>query len=197
MNTQEEKIEEQQKTEQEVQTETTETQEQSAEDSTEAKVEEVKEVTPEEQIEELQKQLAAQKDAYLRLMADFDNFRKNTLRDKQNLLKYGGEDAFKKLLPVIDDFERAIDHMEKSDDINSLREGVNLIYSKFKTYLEQNGLTVIPADMGETFDENIHDAMTLFPAPTPELKGKIVDCVTKGYKLKDKVIRFAKVVVGQ
>ena len=197
MNTQEEKIEEQQKTEQEVQTETTETQEQSVEDSTEAKVEEVKEVTPEEQIEELQKQLAAQKDAYLRLMADFDNFRKNTLRDKQNLLKYGGEDAFKKLLPVIDDFERAIDHMDKSDDINSLREGVNLIYSKFKAYLEQNELTVIPADMGETFDENIHDAMTLFPAPTPELKGKIVDCVTKGYKLKDKVIRFAKVVVGQ
>ena len=191
MNNQEDKLEEQQKPEQDVQTETTEAQAQ------EQPAEEVKEVTPEEQIEELQKQLAAQKDAYLRLMADFDNFRKNTLRDKQNLLKYGGEDAFKKLLPVIDDFERAIDHMEKSDDINSLREGVNLIYSKFKTYLEQNELTVIPAEMGETFDENIHDAMTLFPAPTPELKGKIVDCVTKGYKLKDKVIRFAKVVVGQ
>ena len=191
MNNQEEKLEEQQKPEQDVQTETTEAQAQ------EQPAEEVKEVTPEEQIEELQKQLAAQKDAYLRLMADFDNFRKNTLRDKQNLLKYGGEDAFKKLLPVIDDFERAIDHMEKSDDINSLREGVNLIYSKFKTYLEQNELTVIPAEMGETFDENIHDAMTLFPAPTPELKGKIVDCVTKGYKLKDKVIRFAKVLVGQ
>lgn len=191
MNNQEEKLEEQQKPEQDVQTETTEAQAQ------EQPAEEVKEVTPEEQIEELQKQLAAQKDAYLRLMADFDNFRKNTLRDKQNLLKYGGEDAFKKLLPVIDDFERAIDHIEKSDDINSLREGVNLIYSKFKTYLEQNELTVIPAEMGETFDENIHDAMTLFPAPTPELKGKIVDCVTKGYKLKDKVIRFAKVVVGQ
>ena len=191
MNNQEEKLEEQQKPEQDVQTETTEAQAQ------EQPAEEVKEVTPEEQIEELQKQLAAQKDAYLRLMADFDNFRKNTLRDKQNLLKYGGEDAFKKLLPVIDDFERAIDHMEKSDDVNSLREGVNLIYSKFKTYLEQNELTVIPAEMGETFDENIHDAMTLFPAPTPELKGKIVDCVTKGYKLKDKVIRFAKVVVGQ
>ena len=191
MNTQEEKLEEQQKPEQDVQTYTTEAQAQ------EQPADDVKEVTPEEQIEELQKQLAAQKDAYLRLMADFDNFRKNTLRDKQNLLKYGGEDAFKKLLPVIDDFERAIDHMEKSDDINSLREGVNLIYSKFKTYLEQNELTVIPAEMGETFDENIHDAMTLFPAPTPELKGKVVDCVTKGYKLKDKVIRFAKVVVGQ
>ena len=191
MNNQEEKLEEQQKPEQDVQTDTTEAQAQ------EQPADDVKEVTPEEQIEELQKQLAAQKDAYLRLMADFDNFRKNTLRDKQNLLKYGGEDAFKKLLPVIDDFERAIDHMEKSDDINSLREGVNLIYSKFKTYLEQNELTVIPAEMGETFDENIHDAMTLFPAPTPELKGKIVDCVTKGYKLKDKVIRFAKVVVGQ
>lgn len=189
MNTQEEKIEDQQTPEQDIQTEATE--------QTTESVEEVKEVTPEEQIEELQKQLDAQKDAYLRLMADFDNFRKNTLRDKQNLLNYGGEDAFKKLLPVIDDFERAIEHMEKSDDITSLREGVNLIYSKFKTYLEQNELTVIPAEQGETFDENIHDALTLFPAPTPELKGKIVDCVTKGYKLKDKVIRFAKVVVGQ
>ena len=172
-----------------------------AEETQEQKQEEVKEekkeLTPEEQIEELQKQLAAQKDAYLRLMADFDNFRKNSLKDKQNLLKYGGEDALKKLLPVIDDFERAIDSMEKSDEITSLKEGVNLIYGKFKTYLEQNNLTVIPAAMGDDFDESIHDAMTLFPAPTPDLKGKVVDCVTKGYKLNDKVIRFAKVVVGQ
>lgn len=191
MNTEEEKIENQQP-EQEVQAEATNdanVQEQPAEEKNEP--------TPEEQIEELQKQLAAQKDAYLRLMADFDNYRKNALKDKQNLLKYGGEDAFKKLLPVIDDFERAIDHMEKSDDIASLKEGVKLIYSKFKTYLEQNELTVIPAEQGETFDDSVHDAMTLFQAPTPELKGKIVDCVTKGYKLKDKVIRFAKVVVGQ
>lgn len=156
-----------------------------------------KELTPEEQIEELNKQLAAQRDSYLRLMADFDNFRKNSLKDKQNLLKYGGEDALKKLLPVIDDFERAIASMEKTSDVEGLKEGVNLIYGKFKNYLEQNNLTVIPAEMGDAFDENIHDAMTMFPAPTPELKGKIVDCVTKGYKLNDKVIRFAKVVVGQ
>ena len=158
---------------------------------------EEKELSAEEQIEELQKQLAAQKDAYLRLMADFDNFRKNSLKDKQNLIKYGGEDALKKLLPVIDDFERAIASLEKSDDIAGVKEGINLIYSKFQSYLEQNKLTVIPAEMGDDFDESIHDAMTLFPAPTPELKGKIVDCVTKGYKLDDKVIRFAKVVVGQ
>lgn len=186
----EEKIEEQQPAEQTVQND-------AASQANEQPAEEVKEPTAEEQIEELQKQLAAQKDAYLRLMADFDNFRKNSAKDKQSLLKYGAEESLKKLLPVIDDFERAIDHMEKSDEISSLKEGVNLIYEKFKTYLEQNNLTVIPAEMGDTFDENVHDAMTLFPAPTPELKGKIVDCVTKGYKLDDKVIRFAKVVVGQ
>ena len=130
-------------------------------------------------------------------MADFENYRKRTLSEKQDLLKYGGSETLKKLLPVIDDLERAIDAMEKTDDVASVKEGVNLIYSKFKTYLEQNNLTVIPAAMGDDFNDDIHEAMTMFPAPTPELKGKIVDCVTKGYKLNDKVIRYAKVVVGQ
>lgn len=167
------------------------------EQPTEETTEEQKELTPEEKIAELEQQLAAQKDSYLRLMADFENFRKNTLKDKQNLLKYGGEDTLKKLLPVIDDFERAMTAMKESDDIASTKEGIELIYQKFQKYLTDNGLSVIPADAGETFNEEIHDAMTLFPAPTPDLKGKIVDCVTKGYKLNDKVIRFAKVVVGQ
>jgi len=179
--------------------ETTETPVDEKEAQTECASEEneAKEPTAEEQIEELNKQLAAQKDAYLRLMADFDNYRKNTLKDKQNLLKYGGEDALKKLLPVIDDFERAIAHLDKSEDMEAVKEGINLIYDKFQSYLAQNKLTVIPAEQGADFDDSIHEAMTLFPAPTPELKGKIVDCVTKGYKLEDKVIRFAKVVVGQ
>lgn len=166
-------------------------------DNTEEKSDEKKELTPEEKIAELEKQLEEQKKSYVYLMADFENYRKRTLSEKQDLLKYGGSETLKKLLPVIDDLERAIDAMEKTDDVASVKEGVNLIYSKFKTYLEQNNLTVIPAAMGDDFNDDIHEAMTMFPAPTPELKGKIVDCVTKGYKLNDKVIRYAKVVVGQ
>lgn len=166
-------------------------------ENTEEKSDDKKELTPEEKIAELEKQLEEQKKSYVYLMADFENYRKRTLSEKQDLLKYGGSETLKKLLPVIDDLERAIDAMEKTDDVASVKEGVNLIYSKFKTYLEQNNLTVIPAAMGDDFNDDIHEAMTMFPAPTPELKGKIVDCVTKGYKLNDKVIRYAKVVVGQ
>lgn len=177
----------------------TKTEETAMEESNSAKeeTEEKKELTAEEKIAELEKQLEEQKKAYVYLMADFDNYRKRTLVEKNDLLKYGGSETLKKLLPVIDDFERAIDALEKSDDINGVKEGINLIYAKFKTYLEQNNLTVIPAAMGDDFDDNLHEAMTMFPAPTPELKGKIVDCVTKGYKLNEKVIRYAKVVVGQ
>lgn len=148
-------------------------------------------------IEDLQNQLKEQKDQYLRLMADFDNYRKNQLKKTNDLLTYGGEEAFKKLLPIIDDFERAVEHNEKTEDVAALREGFKLIYGKLKTYLEQSNVNVIPAAAGDTFDENIHEAITMFPAPSPELKGKIVDCATKGYKYKDKVIRIAKVVVGE
>ena len=153
-----------------------------------------KEVDP---MADLQAQLDAQKDQYLRLMADFDNYRKNQLKKTNDLLTYGGEEAFKKLLPIIDDFERAVEHNEKAEDIEALREGFKLIYGKLKTYLEQSGVSVIPAASGDAFDETIHEAITMFPAPAPELKGKIVDCATKGYKYKDKVIRIAKVVVGE
>ena len=166
-------------------TEATETQEQAAE------------MTPEEKIADLEAQLVAQKDQYLRMMADFDNYRKNQLKKTSDLLKYGGEDAFKKLLPIIDDFERAVEHNEKADDVEALKEGFKLIYGKLKTYLDQNGVSVIPAAQGDAFDENVHEAITMFPAPAPELKGKIVDCATRGYKYHDKVIRIAKVVVGE
>ncbi len=155
------------------------------------------EQTPEERIAELEEQLKAQKDQYLRMLADFDNFRKNQLKKTNDLLKYGGEQAFTKLLPIIDDFERAVEHNEKADDITALKEGFNLIYNKFKTYLDQSEVTVIAANQGDAFDETVHEAITMFPAPAPELKGKIVDCATKGYKYKDKVIRIAKVVVGE
>lgn len=152
--------------------------------------------TPEDRIEALEKEVAAHKDAYLRLMAEFDNYRKNTAKDKQALLKYGGEGVLKELLPVIDDFERALASLEKSDDVEGVKEGVNLIYQKFTGFLTKNKVTVIPAAAGDKFDDTIHEAITTFPAPTPDLKDKIIDCPTKGYKLDDKVIRFAKVVVG-
>ncbi len=146
---------------------------------------------------ELKQKYDALRNDYLRLMADFENYRKNTLKEKQNLLKYGGEETIKKLLPVVDDVERAIASLDHAADMEAVKEGVHLIYAKFTKFLEQSGVEVIPSAQGDTFDDNLHDAMTLFPAPTPELKGKIVDCVTKGYKMNDKVIRFAKVVVGQ
>ena len=152
--------------------------------------------TPEDRIAALEKEVAAHKDAYLRLMAEFDNYRKNTAKDKQALLKYGGEGVLKELLPVIDDFERALSSLEKSDDIEGVKEGVNLIYQKFTGFLAKNRVTEIPAAVGDKFDDTIHEAITTFPAPTPDLKDKIIDCPTKGYKLDDKVIRFAKVVVG-
>lgn len=162
-----------------------------------ASASETAEKTPEEQIAELEAQLAAQKDQYLRMMADFDNYRKNQLKKTSDLLKFGGEEAFKKLLPIIDDFERAVEHNEKTADVEALKEGFKLIYGKLKTYLDQNGVTEIAAAQGDVFDENSHEAITMFPAPAPELKGKIVDCATKGYKYHDKVIRIAKVVVGE
>lgn len=146
--------------------------------------------------EEMQKKYDALHNDYLRLMADFDNYRKRTLREKSDLLKYGSEDALKKLLPVIDDFERALTALESSDDIKAVKDGVDLIYNKFRTYLDNNGVKEIPAT-GENFDTEVHEAITTFPAPTPEQKGKVIDCMTKGYKLNDKVIRFAKVVVGE
>ena len=133
----------------------------------------------------------------IRLMAEFDNYRKRTMKEKADLLKYGAEGALKALLPVIDDLERAMQHIDKADDVASVKEGMSLIYQKFQNYLKQQQVEVIPAEQGADFDDSIHEAVTMFPAPDPSLKGKVVDCVTKGYKLSDKVVRFAKVVVGQ
>ncbi|MDO5570815.1 MAG: nucleotide exchange factor GrpE [Bacteroidales bacterium] len=146
--------------------------------------------------DESQKKCEALNNDYLRLMAEFDNYRKRTLKEKAELLKNGGEDALKKILPVIDDFERALAALETSDDIKAVKEGINLIYTKFQGYLEANGIKEISA-IGEPFDTEVHEAITTFPAPTPEQKGKVIDCMTKGYKLNDKVIRFSKVVVGE
>ncbi len=156
-----------------------------------------KELTPEEQIAVLKDEIDGWKDKYLRQAAEFDNYRKRTIQEKADLIKYGAQKAVESLLPVVDDIERAMQHVEKAEDVESVKEGMQLIYQKFQKYLEQQQVTVIPASQGDAFDDSIHEAVTMFPAPDPSLKGKIVDCVTKGYKLYDKVVRFAKVVVGQ
>ncbi|MFN3917077.1 MAG: nucleotide exchange factor GrpE [Flavobacteriales bacterium] len=145
--------------------------------------------------ETLRKQLEEQNDKFLRLYSEFDNFRKRTAREKLDIVKNAGEDVIKQMLPIIDDFERAIQNNENVEDTTTLKEGFNLIYSKLKTNLEAKGLTPMGAK-GEPFDTDKHEALTNIPAPSDEEKGKVVDVIEKGYLLNDKVIRFAKVVVG-
>ena len=148
------------------------------------------------EIEDLKAQLEKEKSQYLFLMADFENFRKRVLKEKADMLKYGSESAMRDLLPVVDDFERAIDAMSKGGDVDSLKEGVDLIYSKFVKYLERNKVVPIEST-GKDFDDNLHEAITTFPAPDESMRGKVIDTVTKGYIIDDKVLRHAKVVVGQ
>ena len=148
------------------------------------------------EVDDLKAQIEKQKDDYLRLMAEFDNYRRRTLREKADLIKSGGESCMKAILPVIDDFERAMQAMEKSNDVDALKEGVELIYNKFRSYLEQNGVKEMET-INVEFDADKHEAIAQIPAPTPEQKGKIIDCTQKGYTLNDVVIRFPKVVVAQ
>ncbi len=149
-----------------------------------------------EQIEKLENEVAEIKDRHLRLQAEFDNFRKRTLKEKMELMKSGGESVLINILPVIDDFERALSAFGNMDEENPLKQGITLIYNKFQDFLKQNGIKEIEAKEKE-FNTDLHEAITKIPAPTEELKGKVIDVVQKGYQLNDKVIRFAKVVVGE
>ncbi len=135
------------------------------------------------------------RDKYIRLQAEFDNFRKRTLREKMDLVQTGGSDVLKAILPVLDDMQRAIEASEKSEDITALREGERLVVQKFIDTLRQKSVTEIEAK-GEPFDENLHEAVARFAAGEKN-KGKVIDVVQRGYKLGDKVLRFAKVVVGE
>ena len=129
-------------------------------------------------------------------MAEFDNFRKRTLREKADLIKTAGEKVFVNILPLIDDFERAIKAMDSTEDVLAVKEGVDLIYAKFISFLNANGVKAIATE-NEPFNVDVHEAVTMFPAPSEDMKGKIIDCLSKGYMLNDKVIRYAKVVVGE
>lgn len=144
----------------------------------------------------LQKKYNELNDSHLRLMAEFDNYRKRTLREKAELIKTGSESTLSNLLPIIDDFERALQMMKSAEDVKAVQEGVELIYSKFMGFLAQQGVKPIEA-IGKTFDTEACEAIATIPAPEEDLKGKIIDCVQTGYTLHDKVIRHAKVVVGE
>jgi len=150
----------------------------------------------ENKIAELTASLASANDKYLRLSAEFDNFRKRTLKEKMDLLKNASESVIVNLLPVIDDVDRAMKAIEISDNLETTKEGINLIYNKFKDFTKQNGVVEMQA-MGLVLDTDHHEAITKIPAPSEELKGKIVDVLQKGYLLNDKVIRYAKVVIGE
>ena len=148
------------------------------------------------QLAEAEAKIAELQDRYLRQAAEFDNYRKRTMKEKADLIKSAAEKVIVAELPIVDDMDRALDNMEKGMDADACIEGFKLIAQKFKNTLVQQGLEKIDTE-GQDFDTDYHEAIALIPAPTEELKGKILDCVQAGYKLGDKVIRHAKVAVGQ
>ena len=192
------KKEQEQVKEEELQQEETQTEAQNAEVESQNAEEEqpAKEETPEDKIAALQAELEKSQKEYLFLMAEFDNYRKRTVKEKAELIKNGSEKAMLGLLPVIDDFERAIDAIDKSSDVEGLKEGVDLIYNKFMKYLESQQVKPMEST-GTDFDADIYEAVTTFPAPDESMKGKVIDTVQKGYTINEKVLRHAKVVVGQ
>ena len=164
------------------------------EEMTDQTSDDTKEAVEENDEKEVVEQIDYQ-EKYLRLYAEFDNFRKRTMRERVDLIMTASQDVLEKLLPLLDDFERA--NKNATDDANAMKEGLTLIHSKFESTLSSNGLKVMDVRSGDDFNVDYHEAITNIPAPTPELKGKIVDVVESGYKLGDKVLRYAKVVIGQ
>lgn len=155
----------------------------------------VNETTATDKTAELEQKLNEANDKYLRLYSEFDNYRKRTSRERIDLLKTAGEDVIKSLLPILDDFERAVKSNETATDIAAVNEGVKLVQQKFRNLLLQKGLEAMDT-IGQPFDTDMHEAITNIPAPSEDLKGKVVDELEKGYTLGGKVIRFAKVIVG-
>ena len=166
-----------------------------AEEQTEQAEETTEPKDLETQLAEAQETLKKEKKEYLFLMAEFDNFRKRTLREKSEILRNGAESAMKGLLPIIDDFERGLDAIKDTDNAEAVKEGMVLIYNKFLKYLEQNGVKPMEST-GADFNDELHEAVALVPG-APEQKNKVIDTLQKGYMLNDKVLRHAKVAVGQ
>lgn len=184
--------------EEEVVAETSDNQkaEQATEENAENKNPETEEKNVKKELEDAKEQLEQQKDKFLRLSAEFDNYRKRTMKEKAELILNGGEKTISSILPILDDFERALQNMEKATDVNAIKEGVEIIYNKFIKVLKENGVKVIETK-GQPLNTDFHEAIAVIPAPEEAQKGKILDCVQNGYTLNDKVIRHAKVVVGE
>jgi len=175
----------------------TETNDETASGKKESKREKAhKKTQTEEELEKTKIELLELKDKHIRLQAEFDNYRKRTLKERMELLKTASEGLLVSILPVIDDFDRAMQMLDIVEEEGHVRDGVKLIYAKFQEFLKQNGVKEIEAK-GQDFDTDLHEAITKIPAPSEELKGKNVDVVQKGYYLNDKVIRFSKVVIGE
>ena len=162
-------------------------------EANEASIESADELTPEQKLEE---DLANEKDKFLRLFAEFENYKRRTAKERLDLFKTANQEVLQALLPVIDDFDRALIEIKKSED-DVLLKGVELIHEKLKATLISKGLEEVAVKAGDLFNADFAEAITQIPAPSPNLKGKIVDVIEKGYKLGDKIIRFPKVVIGQ
>ena len=165
-------------------------------DVNEGDEEATKEPTLEEQLEEAQAKIAELNDKYLRLMAEFDNYRKRVMKEKTELIKSAGTKVITTILPVLDDMERAEQNMEKMDDVAALKEGLLLIFDKFMKLMATEGLKKIEA-IDKVFDTDYHEAIAMVPGQPDDKKGKVIDCIQTGYMLNDKVIRHAKVAVAQ
>ena len=168
-------------------------------ESTQAEADEAQEQVLEEQTKEekLETEIKQEKDKFLRLFAEFENYKRRTAKERIELFSTASEDVMKTLLPVLDDFERALAHIDEDKEAEELRKGVLLIYQKLIKTLEHKGLKLMEVKKGDTFNADNHEAITQIPAPSDDLKGKIIDIVEKGYLLGEKVIRFPKVVIGQ
>ena len=168
--------------------EATTNEQESAEQTTEEKLQ--------KELDEANEKIAVLEDKYLRQVAEFDNYRKRTIKEKAELIKNGGERAIESILPVLDDFERALSNMAKDENAAEIMTGVELIYNKFVVILKQNGLQKIETE-GADFNTDFHEAIAIIPTPDEKMKGKVLDCVQAGYTLNEKVIRHAKVAVGE
>lgn len=163
----------------------------------------IKTAHPDEEMKKIQEELKVfadktveMQDKYLRLSAEFDNYRKRTHKEKTDLIKTASEDLLKKIIPVMDDFERGLNAVNTTKDLEAVKQGMNLIYGRFREFLSGQGVKEIEA-LNQAFDTDFHEAVTKIPAPQEDLKGKVVDVIEKGYTLHDKVIRYPKVVVGE
>ena len=181
--------------EKETKVEETQQETQEVKNETQTPQEEAVETQETDEVNEWEMKYNSINDSYLRLMADFDNYRKRTIKEKADLIKNAGERIIVDFLPIVDNFERALESMKTAEDVDAVRQGVELIYNQVMSMMKANGVAVIETKEAP-FDTEFHEAITTIPAPTPELKDKIVDCTTKGYTMNEKVIRHAKVVVG-